>query len=213
MAGDGELILESGDGATRLVPHDAVRQGDMIVHRFRNKDSGETIAFVEQDGRIARYLSAGGVNRATRVSLFASPEGFFAVLLLGVIASLAAVISGISRLLAPTQPRARARLVGVLMPATGAAWLVTLAFFGAYFQRAALDEWVVFADWPGEFAAGAWAGALAAALTALSTLTVAFAWLKAHWSVWRRARIVTTLLALIALAAMLYAWNMLGPRF
>ncbi len=210
VAGNGELILQNGAGGSRLAPRDAVRQGGVIVHRFRNTDSGETVAFVEQDGRIARYLSANGVNRATRVSLFAAPDGFFAVLLLGVIASLAALISGISRLLAPTQPRARARLVGVLMPAMGAAWLVTLALFGGYFQRAARDDWVVFSDWPGAFAAGAWAGAVAAALTALSTLAVAFAWLKAHWSVWRRARILTTLMALIALAVMLYAWNMLG---
>ncbi|KAF0186567.1 MAG: beta-lactamase class C [Caulobacteraceae bacterium] len=212
VADNGELVLENGAGAARLSPLDAVEQNGAIVHRFRNTDTGETVAFVEQDGRITRYLSAGGVNRATRVSLFAAPDGFFAILLLGLLASLAAVISGISRLLAPTQPRARARLVGVLMPATGAAWLIALTFYGLYFQRAAQDEWVVFADWPGEFAIGAWTGAAAAVLTALSALAVAFAWLKANWSVWRRTRIVATLMALIALGVMLNAWNMIGPR-
>lgn len=213
VAGNGELILENGAGGARLTPLDAVEQNGVIVHRFRNTDSGETVAFVEQNGRITRYLSAGGVNRATRVSVFAAPDGFFAIVLLGLLASLAAVISGISRLLAPTQPRARARLVGVLMPATGAAWLIALTFYGLYFQRAAQDEWVVFADWPAQFAIGAWTGAIAAGLTALSALAVGFAWLKANWSVWRRTRIVATLMALIALAVMLNAWNMLGPRF
>lgn len=214
VAANGELILSGGGGASRLTPLASDdRGGGVIVHRFRNKDSGETAAFVERDGRIVRYLSAGGVNRATRVSLLATADSFFAVVLIGLLAAFAALISGVSRLLAPTQPRAGARLAGALMPLTGGAWLAALLGYGAYFQRASADEWVVMADWPGEFAFGAWAGAVAAGLTALCILAVAFAWTRANWSVWRRARIVTTLAALIAMAVMLYAWNMLGPRF
>lgn len=214
VAPEGQLILSGGGGASRLTFLDTVERGDAIaVHRFRNLDSGETAAFVERDGRIVRYISAGGVNRATRVSLLATPDGFYAIVLLGLIAALAALISGVSRLLAPTQPRAGARLVGALMPLTGAAWLAALVGYGIYFQRASADEWVVMADWPGEFAFGAWAGAAAAALTALSVLAVAIAWMRANWSIWRRTRIVTTLAALVALAVMLNAWNMLGPRF
>jgi len=214
VAENGQLILSGGGGASRLAPLDAEdRSGGVIVHRFRNLDSGETAAFVERDGRIVRYISPGGVNRATRTSLFATADGFFTVALLGLIAALAALISGVSRLLAPTQPRARARLVGVLMPLTGAAWLAAVIGYGIYFKRASADEWVVMADWPGEFAFGAWAGAVAAALTALCVLAVSVAWSRANWSVWRRTRILTTLTALVALAAILYAWNMLGPRF
>ncbi|MDZ4776949.1 MAG: serine hydrolase domain-containing protein [Alphaproteobacteria bacterium] len=214
VAANGQLILSGGGGASRLAPLDAAdRGGGVIVHRFRNLDSGETAAFVERDGKIVRYISAGGVNRATRISLFAGADGFFAIALLGLLAALAAVISGVSRLLAPTQPSARARLVGVFLPLTGAAWLAALIGYGIYFQRASVDEWVVMADWPGEFAFGAWAGAVAAALTVLCVLAVAVAWMGANWSVWRRTRIVTTLAAFVALAVMLNAWNMLGPRF
>lgn len=211
VADNGELVLRNGAGATRLSPLDAVERNGAVVHRFRNTDTGETVAFVEQNGRVIRFLSSGGVNRATRISLFAAPDGFFAILLLGLIASLAAVISGVSRLLAPAQPGVGARLVGLIMPLTGAAWLTSLTFFGLYFQRAAQDEWVVFADWPGQFATGAWAALVAAGLTLLSTLAVGFAWRKANWSVWRRTRIVTTIVSLIGLAAVLFVWNMIGP--
>lgn len=211
---DGQLIFSNGAGTSRLAPLDFVDRGNgLIVHRFRNLDAGETVAFVERKGHVIGYLSGGGVNRATRVSMFAAPDGFFAVALLGLIAALTAVTSGVSRLLAPTQPSTLARLVGVLMPMTGAAWLTTLGFYGAYFGRASQDEWVVFADWPGEFAVGLWASMVAAVLTALAALAIAFAWRLANWSVWRRTRIVTTILALVAMALMLNAWNMIGPRF
>ena len=106
-----------------------------------------------------------------------------------------------------------ARLAGLLLPAAGAAWLATLSAYGAYFQRAASDEWVVFADWPGAMRLGAYGSIAAAIITALAVIAAALAWLKADWSVWRRARIVATLLALVALTAMLNAWNLVGLRF
>jgi len=214
VADNGELILSGGGGASRLTPLDADDRGDgVVVHRFRNTDSGEIAAFVERDGKIVRYLSAGGVNRATRISALASGDGFFAVVLFGLLGALAALVSGVSRLLAPVQPHAGARLAGALMPVTGATWLAALAGYGAYFQRAAADEWVVMADWPGEFAFAAWTAAVAAGLTALCLIAVLLAWSRAKWSVWRRTRILTTLAALVALGAMLHAWNMVGPRF
>jgi CubicO group peptidase (beta-lactamase class C family) len=208
---DGQLILSSDDSAVRLAPLDSEARGGVTVHRFRNLRSGETAAFIESKGRITRYVSPSGVNRATRVSLYATPDGFFAALALGLLAALAAAISGVSRLLAPSQPGAKARLVGVVMPLAGAAWLVALAGYGAYFQKAAQDNWTVFADWPGGFAFGAWAALAAAALTGLATLAALFAWPDAKWSVWRRARIVATLAALLAMGAMLYHWGMIAP--
>lgn len=209
---DGQLILDGGGGASRLALLGADdRGGGVKVYRFRNLDSGEVAGFVERDGQVIRYLSGGGVNRATRVSMYAAPDGFYAVVLLGLLAALAALISGVSRFLAPTQPRAGARLAGVLLPVAGAAWLFALAAFATYFQSAMADDWVVFAHWPGEFGVGLWGAAIAAALTALAVLAVLIAWPRASWSVWRRARITITLAALTAMAAMLFSWNMLLP--
>lgn len=209
---DGQLILDGGGGASRLALVGADDRGDGVkVYRFRNLDSGEVAGFVERNGQIIRYLSAGGVNRATRISVYAAPDGFYAIVLIGLLAALAALISGVSRFLAPTQPRAGARLAGVLLPVAGAAWLFALGAFAIYFQSATADEWVVFAHWPGEFGVGLWGAAVAAALTLLAIVAVIVAWPRANWSVWRRARITITLTALTAMAAMLFSWNMLLP--
>ncbi len=214
VSDNGRLVLHSGGETVQLAALDHVDRGAGVrIHRFRNLDTGETAAFEERGGRVVRYISAGGVNRAQRVSVFAAPDGFFAIALIGLIAAFAAVFSGLSRVFSAPQTIASARLAGLLLPATGAAWLATLAAYGAYFQRAAGDSWVVFADWPGTMRLGAYGSIAAAILTALAVMAVALAWLKADWSVWRRARIVATLTALIALTAMLNAWNLVGLNF
>jgi CubicO group peptidase (beta-lactamase class C family) len=210
----GELVLASGGATSRLAPLGVRERGPGVrLHLFRNTESGETAAFEERDGRIVRYISAGGVNRATRVSAFAAPQGFFAVAGLGLVAALAALLSGLSRLLSAPQPHAAARAAGLLTPLAGAAWLVALGAFGVYFQRASADDWTVFADWPGAMRTGAIAAIVAAALTALAAIAAALAWRKADWSVWRRTRILATLGALAALGGMLHFWNMIGLRF
>ncbi len=214
VSDNGRLVVTSGGQTVRLAAMDHIdRGGGVRIHRFRNLDTGETAAFEERGGRVVRYLSAGGVNRAQRVSMFAAPDGFFAVTLIGLIAAFAALFSGLSRVFSPPQTAASARLAGLLLPLAGAGWLATLAAYGAYFQRAAGDSWVVFADWPGTMRLGAYGSIAAAILTVLAVVAVALAWLKADWSVWRRTRIVATLLAMIALAAMLNAWNLVGLRF
>ncbi|MDX2233693.1 MAG: serine hydrolase domain-containing protein [Hyphomonadaceae bacterium] len=214
VAPDSETLIFAGGGyATRLAPIDSVERAPGVrVHRFRVEDSGEIAAFEERGGRIVRYIHAGGVNRATRVSRFAAPQGFFAVLLLGILGAMAAGASGVARLIGPVQSSAAARLAGLLMPLAGAGWLLTLGFYGAYFGRAAGDEWTVFAHWPGVLRLGALSALTSAVITALATISVAIAWRRADWSIWRRARILATLGALVALAVALHAWNLLGAR-
>lgn len=211
---DGQLALSGRGQTTRLAPLAYEDRGKGLrIHRFRMLDSGETAAFEERNGRVVAYMSAGGVNRARRVSLFGAPDGFFSVVMIGLVGALAALLSGLSRVFSPPQQNAPARATGLLMPLAGGAWIVTLVAYGIYFQRAASDEWVVFAHWPGQVRIGAWASAAAATLTVLSMAAVALAWFRADWSLWRRTRILATLGALMALALMLNAWNMVGPRF
>ena len=214
VADNGQLTLTSGGRSVRLAPIDYIdRSPGLRIHRFRNLDTGETAAFEQRGDRIVHYISAGGVNRATRVSVFAAPDGFIAVALLGLVAAFAALFSGLSRIFSAPQSIASARLTGLLLPLAGGAWLVTLAAYGAYFQRAAGDNWTIFADWPGGMRIGGASAIAAAILTGLAALAVALAWLKADWSVWRRTRIAATLIAMIALGVMLQAWNLIGLRY
>jgi CubicO group peptidase (beta-lactamase class C family) len=210
----GQLVLAGGGGAARLAPVDSIDRGKgLLIHRFRNPESGLTSAFEERDGRIVHYISASGVNRATKISRFLAPEGFFALLLVGILAALAALFSGLSRLFSAHQPGSTARLVGLLVPLAGLAWLITLGLYGAYFQQAAADDWVVFAHWPGSLRPGAYASIAAATLTGLAVLALVVAWGRSAWSVWRRTRLVATLCGLVALAIALNGWNLLGLRF
>jgi hypothetical protein len=133
--------------------------------------------------------------------------------LIGLLASLAAVFSGAARLFGPAQTRAPARLSGLLMPVAGAAWLAALGFYACYFLRASADAWTVFIAWPDVMRLGAFAALAGAVATGLAAVSAALAWPKADWSVWRRTRIVATLLAMGALGLALNAWNLVGPRF
>jgi CubicO group peptidase (beta-lactamase class C family) len=211
---DGRLAVASRGQSARLAPLAYEDRGKGLrIHRFRNLDSGETAAFEERNGHVVAYFSPGGVNRARRVSLFGAPDGFFSIVAIGLIGAFAAAFSGLSRVFSAPQQMAQARAVGLFLPLAGAMWIATLVSYGAYFQRAASDEWTVFADWPGQMRIGGWASVAAAGFTALAVLATALAWFKADWSVWRRTRIVATLGALIALALVLNAWNLVGPRF
>ncbi len=214
VAPEGRLVLATGGEAARLAPVDHVdRAPGVRIHRFRNIESGEISAFEERGGRVVRYIHAWGANRATKISRFAAPQGFLPVALIGLLASVGAVFSGAARLFGPAQTRAPARLAGLLMPVAGAAWLAALGFYAAYFLRASADSWTVFIAWPDVMRLGAFAAMAAAVATGLAALSVALAWLRADWSVWRRARIVATLAAMGALGLALNGWNLVGPRF
>lgn len=209
------LVIASGDEAARVWPIDSVVDPDgSRIHRFRDVVTGGVIGFEERAGRIIGLYSAGGISRAQRVSPVLSPSTSSLILALGGLVAGLALVSGLSRFFTRRTHGTAAQFAGILTPAAGAAWLVSLAGLMGFAQVALADNWAIFTNWPGQgLTLAAWSAAGAAGLSVLAIIATLAAWLKADWSIWRRARIVATFTAFAALAATLYQWNMLWPQF
>jgi CubicO group peptidase (beta-lactamase class C family) len=205
------LLISAGGETSRITPLDVVTDPDGTqVHRFKNSVTGGTVGFEEKAGRIVAFYGAGGISRASRVNPIAAPNFAGIVLGFGGLVSLLALASGLSRFFTQRRHGPAARLAGILLPATGLAWLVSLAGISGFAQAATSDEWVVFANWPGEaLTLTLWAAPFAVAFSVFALVSVGFAWLKADWSVWRRARILATLAAFGAMIAVFVQWNLL----
>lgn len=213
-APDRRLVLQNGAESLRLAPFSSIQTAPgRRYHLFRDVESGETAAFLERDGRIVQYFGPSGVSRATRISAFAGPDGFFAMTAIGLLAAAAAFASGLARVFGAPQKSARARLAGLALPVAGLIWLIAGIALGAYLLAAAGDNWTVFRTWPGGVRDAVWLALAAAVATAGAAIAVALAWRTAQWSVWRRARILTTLAGLIVLGAAFHTWNLLSLQF
>jgi CubicO group peptidase (beta-lactamase class C family) len=209
------LVISSGDDAARVWPIDSVDDPDgSRIHRFRDVVTGGVVGFEERGGRIIGLYGAGGVSRAERVSPILSPSTAGLILAFGALVSFLAMASGLSRFFTRRAHGTAAQFAGILTPAAGAAWLVSLAGLAAFAQGALFDNWSIFVAWPGQgLTLAAWGAAAAGGLSVLAIVATLAAWLRADWSIWRRARILVTLTTFLALAGTLYHWNMLWPQF
>lgn len=209
---EGQLVIASGSEAARFSPVDVITQGARTFHRFRNVETKELMAFITEANQPTRFASAGGVGRSTRVAWLQSPTTFSIVANLALLAGVLALASGVWRAVRRRREGSETRIAGVLVPLAGAAWAGAIGIMTLGISSIAADSWQVFAGWPPQgVVLGLWGTLIATVLTAAAILFVGLGWRGADWSVWRRIRLVLTLLIFAAAPVVMAQWNLLGP--
>lgn len=198
---DGYLTLSAGGETLRWV----LEKPDV----FRAVEGPGRLVFLRKDGAVVGFVSPYGHDVLDRVGAFNDPNAFYASLALALLAALG-VLTGawLRRKRALGDRKAPAQRSARLLAWTAVAWIVFVALFGAAFaQLASAGNAAVFSYPAPLLRVALWVGLLPIALSLLGLVRLWPVWRAADFGRWRKLRHSLALLAFLAAAWGLWAWN------
>ncbi|WP_269716181.1 serine hydrolase domain-containing protein [Caulobacter sp. NIBR2454] len=204
----GELIVSGDDGARTWRATD--REGV-----FQAMDGPETIAFVVENGRAARFFSSRGVATFERIGPFNRTQNLALLAAIALLASIATLIGVFTRDSRELRQTSIQRQASLMQTTQSILWLGAAALFAAWGQTAS-DVVKVFYNWPSPLVTIASACALVAAILSLVTIVfLPIIWRGGRrvdsWTPWRKLRFSITAVIFAAFSLMLAYWGALFP--